>query len=217
MDSGELVDWQIEAGRRLLAQLTRDGFEVAAAFWVKTAEEGVWFLYIVSPLVEQTGLAVTYRSLLASLQKLEGTPISFSDVRLTGTSSKIAQDALMIIAKKVGKSVTRYDAKQLGDMSTDEVFFYPRHFYNTEEGQRIHKEEIIRDLTKNLMRGPGIFAPNRITLKDGSSFLGFLTTLHVNSEGEASAEFMEQGKEDRRHVTVDEIAAFNELTDAPRS
>ena len=41
MDSDELVDHQINAGARLITQLVRDGFEIKAAFWVKTAEQDI--------------------------------------------------------------------------------------------------------------------------------------------------------------------------------
>jgi hypothetical protein len=63
MDSDELIDHQINAGARLITQLVRDGFEIKAAFWVKTAEQDIRFLYVATPLVEHKGLAATYRIL----------------------------------------------------------------------------------------------------------------------------------------------------------
>jgi hypothetical protein len=52
MDTELLVDNRIEDGQKLLAELLKAGFDVNVAFWVRTSEEGLWFLYIGSTSVE---------------------------------------------------------------------------------------------------------------------------------------------------------------------
>jgi hypothetical protein len=91
MDSYELVEHQIDSGHRLISRLVQDGFEITAALWMKTAEEGDWFLYIATPLVEQRGLAEAYRLLQASIQRLQGIPLSLSDVKLIGAENPITR------------------------------------------------------------------------------------------------------------------------------
>ena len=52
MDTELLVENRIDDGQRLLIELVRDGFDVSAAAWLKTSEEGLWFLYIGSKSVD---------------------------------------------------------------------------------------------------------------------------------------------------------------------
>jgi hypothetical protein len=208
MDTSLLVEFQLEAGRRLISQLTYDGFEVAAAFWATTPDDDNWYLYIATPLVELHGSAQSYRMLLESLQKLEGTPLSFSDIKLIGATTPIARDVLNVLEKSSGKLGMNYSGKTLGGMVVDKAFLYYRHLYDAEESQKFYKKEIYRSLLNNLMRGPGVYGPNKITLRDGSSFMGFLTTLNVNSEGEASAVFLVAGSDEKRQFDIDDIVSI---------
>ena len=102
MDSDELVDHQINAGARLITQLVRDGFEIKAAFWVKTAEQDIWFLYVATPLVEHKGLAATYRILQASILRLQDIPLSLFDVKLVGADNPITRDVVAILNRSSG-------------------------------------------------------------------------------------------------------------------
>src|SRR5258706_16364842 len=129
MDSNELVDFQVDAGQRLITQLVRDEFEVKAAFWVKTAEEGIWVLYVATPFVEQRGLAETYRLLQTSLQRLQGIPLSLSDIKLVGADNLITRDVLKILSRYPGRMATRYGGKQLGNMMIEGAYIYPDHLY----------------------------------------------------------------------------------------
>jgi len=38
-----------------------DGFDVRLAFWTKPTDEGKWFLYLASPVVDEKGPAAAYR------------------------------------------------------------------------------------------------------------------------------------------------------------
>ena len=99
MDTETLVEFQIDAGQRLLVQLLRDGFRVETSFWAKTVEEGIWFLYVASPIVEEKGLASAYRALQSSLQRLQGIPLSLSEIKLIGRDNPMTQDVLAILGQ----------------------------------------------------------------------------------------------------------------------
>ena len=96
MDTETLVEFQIDAGQRLLVQLLRDGFRVKTSFWAKTAEEGIWFLYVASPIVEEKGLAGAYRDLQSSLQRLQGIPLSLSEIKLIGQSNPMTSSTVTV-------------------------------------------------------------------------------------------------------------------------
>jgi len=70
VDQSTLVENQIDDGRRFVERFAADGNPVLAAFWVKTAEEGIWFLYVVTDIVDREGPASAYRAVQASLRQL---------------------------------------------------------------------------------------------------------------------------------------------------
>ena len=153
MDTDSLVEFQIDAGQRLAVQLIRDGFVVDAALWVKTAEEGLWFLYVASPLVEEKGLAAVYRLLQSSHRRLQGTPLSLADIKLIGRNSPIAQDVLAVLAQVPGVMATRLGGKQLGGVAIDEAYVYAACLSTAHGSSPMTQEEDLRELFRLLNRG----------------------------------------------------------------
>ncbi len=65
MDQGSLVEMQIVDGAKIVEKLRDASFDVTAAWWMRTSEEGLWFLYIASKQVEEVGIADAYRKAYA--------------------------------------------------------------------------------------------------------------------------------------------------------
>ena len=61
MDQDTVVSEQTESGKRLIEVLVANGFDVRIAFWAKPTDEGKWFLYLASPIVDEKGPAAAYR------------------------------------------------------------------------------------------------------------------------------------------------------------
>jgi hypothetical protein len=171
VDSDELVEFQIDAGQRLVVQLVRDGFEVKAAFWAKTAEEGIWFLYIATPLVEQRGSAEAYRLLQASLQRLEGIPLSLADVKVIGAENPVTRDVLNILNRYPAPLATRYGGKQLAKMTVEGAYLYPERLYAAQEARAMTPQEVAQKVL-GLMNRTGTLESSRVTLTNGTTFLG---------------------------------------------
>jgi hypothetical protein len=72
MDQPVLVREQVDGGEKLLARLRERGFDTVAAFWAKTAEDTRWYLYLVTPAVDQKGLLDTYGEIGDALRELNG-------------------------------------------------------------------------------------------------------------------------------------------------
>jgi hypothetical protein len=125
MDQGPLVDNQIDDGFKLVKQLGTTGFDVAAAFWVRTSEDGQWTLYIASKVVEESGTAAAYRKVADALRQLEDPWVSMSEVKVIGEKNPITTDVLAILRKHPGPMATRSRRPTLGDIETDEVYVYP--------------------------------------------------------------------------------------------
>lgn len=83
-----LVTRRIEDGRKFIKMLSVRGFEVTSAWWVRTTEEDVWFLYIASPKVDEKKLATAYSEAYSILQTMEGTTVSASEVKLIGAEHR---------------------------------------------------------------------------------------------------------------------------------
>lgn len=128
MDTQPLVEDLIGDGQRLVEQLVRDGFEVSAAFWVKTIEEGLWHLFIASPAVVAEKPGESYRKVYASLNKVSGSRVSPSDIKLVNDMNPIVQDAIEVRDREriPARTPTRYHGKWLGSFPINEAYIYPR-------------------------------------------------------------------------------------------
>jgi len=128
MDTITLVNEIIDDGAQLVGQLPQEGFEVTAAFWIKPMEDGQWYFYIVSPLVEAEGLAKAYRRLHPIVRRM---PPPFwidpLEVKLIGPSNPIAQDVLAIHARTSGPKVCpiRWGGNSLGNVALEGAYLYP--------------------------------------------------------------------------------------------
>jgi hypothetical protein len=125
MDTGTLVSEQIDSGWKLVTQLARNGFDVTAACWVKTSEEGRWFLYIASKDVEEKGPALAYRAAYGVLQSIESPWVSMSEIKLIGKNNAITQEVLD--TRKLhhdGRPIhSRRD--HIGSLAIEEMYIYP--------------------------------------------------------------------------------------------
>lgn len=123
MDQGSLVERQINDGLWIINELSRDGFDVTAAFWLKESENGQWFFYIASQDVDRKGLATAYRTVLDTLKRKPDLWIDRFQVKLIGATNPITQDVLAIRGPQSGIP-TRYFGSRLGNVSIEEAFIY---------------------------------------------------------------------------------------------
>jgi len=121
MDTELLVDNRIEDGQKLVAELVIAGFDVSVAFWVKTSEEGLWFLYIGSTSVEPSIIGDAYRTLYACLSKIPDPWVGMSEVKLIQASNPIAKDAMAARDRQPGHLLVRFQGKRLGNLSIEEA------------------------------------------------------------------------------------------------
>lgn len=122
MDTATLVDEQIVEGARFVEHLKQNGFDVIVAFWVLTSEEGLWFLYIASGVVDTDDLATAYRKVYRELSRSQIVWVARSDIKLIGSQNPITIDAFENQRSAVP---TKYHGRQLGNMIVDEAYIYP--------------------------------------------------------------------------------------------
>jgi hypothetical protein len=128
MDTNTLVENLIDDGRKLVEELPQHGFEVSAAFWLKASEDGKWYFYIVSPVVEAEGLVKAYRRLHPLVRKMpQPFWIDPLEIKLIGPTHPIAQDVLAILSRAPGPRVSpiRWGGQKLGNVSVEGAYLYP--------------------------------------------------------------------------------------------
>jgi hypothetical protein len=125
MGTGTLVDEQIDGGWKLVRGLARNEFDVTAACWVKTREEGRWFLYIASKEVEEKGPAAAYREAYKVLQTSETPWISMSEIKLIDGDNPIAKDIFGVQQRDQGGRPIHSHRDRIGPVPIEEIYIYP--------------------------------------------------------------------------------------------
>ncbi len=128
MDTGPLVNEQIEDGRKLLAQLAAEGFDVTAACWVRFAlcAEHEWFFYIVSERVDKDGLRAAGLAVHQAIHRIPppwGPWITVSELRLVGLNDPMAKEVLAFRARYPGR--TWFPGASLGSQIIEQAYIYP--------------------------------------------------------------------------------------------
>jgi hypothetical protein len=208
VDQSTLVENQIADGRRFIERFAADGTPVQAAFWVKTAEEGLWFLYVATELIDRVGPAAAYRAVHTSLRKLGEAWVSSSEIKVVSPSNPIARDVLAIMARHPGRLATRFGGKTLGSTSVEQVYIYPSHVFTFTQANPMTTEEVGREILRLMNRGPGILQPSRVTLRDGTTFNGVPFSLQLGSQNAVVVSFIADGEVAPRVVRLDEIASI---------
>ncbi len=125
MDQGSLVEMQIDDGVKVIEKLRESGFDVTAAWWMRSSEEGQWFLYIASKQVDEDGIASAYRKAYALMRNLGPLWVDRFEVKLVGPENPIAKDVIAILGRFHDRLGTRYGGDKLGNVSIDGAYLYP--------------------------------------------------------------------------------------------
>jgi hypothetical protein len=202
-----VVDELINDGRRFVERFAADGNPVQAAFWVKTAEEGIWFLYVVTDFYDRDGPAATYRAVSASLRKLGQSSLSGSEIKVISPNNPIAKDVLAITRRYPGRMAM--GSATLGSMPVEQTIIYPSRSFTFTQANPMTPEEIGREILRLMNRGPGILQPSRVTLKDGTAFSGVPFSLELGAQRAVIVRLIADGEVAPRAIRLDEIASIS--------
>lgn len=118
-----LVDRQITDGERYVAALRADNFDVTAACWARTSEEGHWYFYIASQDVDRLGIHEAYMRVLGVRRRMDPPcTVERLRVKLIPASNPIATDLLRI--QKHFRAPLPYRGAQIGNVAIDEAYVY---------------------------------------------------------------------------------------------
>ncbi len=125
MDQIVLVNEQLEGGRRLLADLVKDGLVITAACWTQTSDDGQWYLYIVAPLVDRAGSGKAYRRLNPLLWERPNTyGVDPFEIKFIGLKEPLAQGILEHQRQHPGRPGGLFRGARLGTVGVEGAYFY---------------------------------------------------------------------------------------------
>ena len=200
MDTELLVDSRIEDGQKLVAELVIAGFDVSVALWVKTSEEGLWFLYIGSTTVEPSKIGDAYRTLYACLSKIPDPWVNMSEVKLIQASNPIAKDAMAVRDRQPSRLPVRFQGKRLGSLSIDEGYIYPR------VGGLLTPGEILQTLFAMSNRPAGtLIRPSVITLRGGTTVTALITGFNLQMPGGFTIHTLDPVSNTKGEIAGDEV------------
>ena len=191
-----------------MERFVADGHPVQAAFWLKTADEGLWFLYIATDTVDLAGPTATYRAVHAALQKLHEPGITSSEVKVISPKNPVARDVLAVMARHVGRVATRVNGQSLGALDVEQAYIYPIHFCNLPAANLMTSEDIGRVILRIMNRLPGLIQPSRVELKDGTAFNGVPFSIQSGGQKAMEVQFIAEREIAPRVVRLDEIASI---------
>ena len=207
MDQGTLVDERIDDARRFVERFAADGNSVQAAFWIKTAEEGIWFLYVATEIFDRDGPAAAYCAVHSSLQKLGESSISSSEIKVIGVNNPVTKDVVEIMARRSGQFAL--SDTTLGSIAAEQIIIYPTRSFTFNQANPMTPDEIGQEILLRMNRGPGVLQPLRVTLKDGTFFSGVPFSLELGTQRAMVARFIADREPAPRVIRLDEIASIN--------
>lgn len=128
MDTNVLVGELADDGRKLLERLAQEGFDVTAAFWVRSDEDGAWRFYIASPAADGWGVTEAYRRVHAAVRgMLPPFWVDPLEIKLIGAEHPVTKDVLAIHERAAGNQgyPIRWEGSRLGNLSVDGAYLYP--------------------------------------------------------------------------------------------
>lgn len=133
MDQGTLVTEEIEEGRRLIKELNDAGVPVVAAAWVKEDEGGLWYLYLVTPLVPEGGDAREAYGRVNEVIRAMQEPLGFDpfQIKVVNPSEPFGRVIRELHGRRGGKVPVRPDPGRLGDRSIEAAYIYPAAVFGT--------------------------------------------------------------------------------------
>lgn len=125
MDQKILVTEETNAGLELIERLSAF-LPIQAAFWLKDAYDGHWFLYLASELVTDETIREGYGEVIRAYNQKPNIYLDLMRVKLISLDNPLAKEALEIYERYPGYAPTFLGARTFGGLSIEEGYLYPQ-------------------------------------------------------------------------------------------
>lgn len=116
----------LSAGDALIRRLDDANAKVYAAFWLLNAEENIWKLVIVSPLVEIEGPRSYYKRIndINQLAKPDENIIALHDISVSDTDNKIVNAMKRSVLGKAVLGNNRFGKNTIDGVYIEDMYLY---------------------------------------------------------------------------------------------
>lgn len=125
MDQRILVTEETSAGSELIQRLNST-LPIQAAFWLKDADEGQWYLYLASDQLADGGVREGYGRVIEAHNAKPNIYLNPMRVKLISLNDPMAQKALEIYERYPEYAPTFLGARNFGGLSIEEGYLYPQ-------------------------------------------------------------------------------------------
>lgn len=129
MDQATLVSGRLQAGIDLIVALRDSEFRVIDAYWSYDEEAEQWYLFLVSPFVEEFGPTLAYSVVHEALKRAprhDPDRVELLDVKVVGPSEKIAAGVASYIRSYPPSEVVHLSRTPIGSHYVRDMYIYPR-------------------------------------------------------------------------------------------
>ena len=123
MDQSPLVNEQIDAGQRLI-QKFNSYQPVQSAFWLREVDSAEWYLYIISPQIDDSNFDLAYGEVIRLTSQSPSPWLDPFQVKVAGTNNPLAVAVDKIQQKYQAPLPTRLRNRMLGGIYVDEGYIY---------------------------------------------------------------------------------------------
>jgi len=110
-----LIEILSDDGSRLIEKLVESGVEITAAAWIRTVDDGMWFLYLAMPGVKKKGSWDAYRRLNPVVRQMEEPfLVNFMEVKVIDSKDPMALASVEYQKRHGSKRVLPYRGTNLG-------------------------------------------------------------------------------------------------------
>ena len=128
MDPTSLVEIQKVSGKRLVERLLEEGVDITAAAWLKESEEGSWYLYIATSLVEvpRGAMRDAFRAIHSVIRKTpELSWIRAGVIKVINPHDPIAEAIYDFHRRYSWPTPTDFGGGNFGGLMIDGAYIYP--------------------------------------------------------------------------------------------
>jgi len=135
MDQAKVVTEQVVGGKKLLARLRGEGFAINGACWARTEDDGQWYLYLITPVVEGKDSRPSYLIIRNTLRQMDGDwadefeRIDPFDVKLIAPSDPLARGVLESYQRWPDEIPTCHGGSALGSVNIEGAYIYPARMF----------------------------------------------------------------------------------------
>ena len=123
MAKATLLTPDIEAGERILERLDAAGFPVAVALWIRTGEEGDWWLLLASSFYDKLGARQAFGRVFDAVSASEPHFVTFP-LRLEGLRNPLVRALRKIFGKTASVEGMHLGGQTIGGVWIHEALVY---------------------------------------------------------------------------------------------